>query len=181
MSRLGRKPIEVPKGVAINTTGGQVTVKGPKGELKRVLPSGVTVNVEKNQIIVTRNSDSRDDRARHGLVRALVANMVHGVTTGFDRKLQINGVGYRAEVSGSKVTFALGYSHPIVFDLPKGLSAAIDKADKNVLILSGIDREMVGEAAAKVRSFRPPEPYKGKGVKYLEETIQRKVGKTGAS
>jgi large subunit ribosomal protein L6 len=178
MSRLGRKPIELPKGVNVSIAHGAVTVKGPKGELKREMPSGVKVAVAGTQVTVTRESDSRDHRARHGLMRALVANMVTGVTQGFERKLEINGVGYRAEVAGQKVTFALGYSHPIVFDLPKGLSA---KVDKNLLILSGIDREVLGETAAKVRAFRPPEPYKGKGIKYVEETIRRKVGKTGAS
>ena len=177
MSRLGRKPIEVPKGVTVNATATQVSVKGPKGELKRDLPSGVTVKVDKGQIVVTRADDSRDNRARHGLVRALVANMVNGVTTGFERKLEINGVGYRVEVAGQKLTFALGYSHPVVFELPKGLSA---KVDKNVLTIAGIDREVIGEAAAKIREFRPPEPYKGKGVKYIEEHIRRKVGKAAA-
>jgi large subunit ribosomal protein L6 len=154
-----------------------VTVKGPKGELKRSLPGGVTVKVEQGNVVVTRDDDSRENRAKHGLVRALVANMVKGVTDGFERKLEINGVGYRAEVAGQKITFALGYSHPVVYELPKGLSA---KVDKNVVILNGIDREALGEVAAKIRGFRPPEPYKGKGIKYIEEKIRRKVGKTGA-
>ena len=178
MSRLGRKPIPLPKGVTINATAGAVAVKGPKGELKRTIPGGVTVKVEAGNVVVTRESDSRDHRARHGLMRALLANMVKGVTDGFERKLEINGVGYRAEVAGQKLTMALGYSHPIIYDLPKGISG---KVDKNVIVLTGSDREVLGETAAKVRSFRPPEPYKGKGVKYVEETIRRKVGKTGAS
>jgi len=178
MSRLGRKPIPVPKGVTVNTAAGAVAVKGPKGELKRTIPAGVTVKVEAGNVVVTRESDSRDHRARHGLMRALLANMVKGVTDGFERKLEINGVGYRAEVAGQKLTMALGYSHPIIYDLPKGISG---KVDKNVIVLTGSDREVLGETAAKVRSFRPPEPYKGKGVKYVEETIRRKVGKTGAS
>ena len=178
MSRLGRKPIAVPKGVNITIGADAVTVKGPKGELKRAVPEGVSVKNEGGNLVVSRASDSRDHRARHGLVRALLANMVKGVTDGFERKLEINGVGYRAEVAGQKLTLALGYSHPVVYDLPKGIGA---KVDKNLVILTGSDRELLGETAAKVRSFRPPEPYKGKGVKYLEEHIRRKVGKTGAS
>jgi large subunit ribosomal protein L6 len=178
MSRLGRKPIPVPSGVNVTVKPDGVTVKGPKGELKRTFPEGVTIKVESGHVVVTRASDSREHRARHGLTRALLANMVTGVTSGFERKLEINGVGYRAEVAGQKMTFALGYSHPVVYDLPKGMSA---KVEKNLVTLSGIDRELLGETAAKLRSFRPPEPYKGKGVKYVEETIRRKVGKTGAS
>ena len=178
MSRLGRKPIPVAKGVNVTIGADVVAVKGPKGELKRSVPEGVKVKLEGGNVVVTRDSDSRDHRARHGLMRALLANMVKGVTDGFERKLEINGVGYRAEVTGQKLTMALGYSHPVIYDLPKGIGA---KVDKNIVILTGSDREMLGETAAKVRSFRPPEPYKGKGVKYIEETIRRKVGKTGAS
>ncbi len=178
MSRLGRKPIEVPKGVTVAIKDGEIAVKGPKGELKRSLPGGVDVKLQGTQIQVARHSDAREERAKHGLVRALVANMVTGVTNGFERKLEINGVGYRAEVAGQKMTLALGYSHPVVYELPKGVSA---KVDKNLIILMSSDREILGETAAKVRSFRPPEPYKGKGIKYVEENIRRKVGKTGAS
>ena len=178
MSRLGRKPIEVPKGVNVSIAANHVAVKGPKGELKRDLPLGIDIKLQGAQVLVSRNSDSRDDRARHGLVRALLQNMVTGVNAGFERRLEINGVGYRAEVAGQKLTMALGYSHPVVYELPKGIAA---KVDKNIVILTGSDREILGETAAKIRSFRPPEPYKGKGVKYLEETIRRKVGKTGAS
>ena len=178
MSRLGRKPIPIAKGVNVTIGADTVAVKGPKGELKRSIPEGVKVKLEDGNVVVTRDSDSRDHRARHGLMRALLANMVKGVTDGFERKLEINGVGYRAEVTGQKLTMALGYSHPVIYDLPKGIGA---KVDKNIVILTGSDREMLGETAAKVRSFRPPEPYKGKGVKYIEETIRRKVGKTGAS
>jgi large subunit ribosomal protein L6 len=178
MSRVGRKPVTVPKGVTVSVAAGQVAVKGPKGELKRAMPTGVSVKVDGATVNVARADDSRENRAKHGLVRALVQNMVTGVTTGFERQLEINGVGYRAEVAGQKITFALGYSHPVVFEMPKGISA---KVDKQILILSGADRELLGETAATIRSFRPPEPYKGKGVKYVEETIKRKVGKTGAS
>ena len=178
MSRVGRKVIVVPKGVNIHLVGRDITVKGPKGELKRELPTGVSLKVEPASIQVSRDDDSRDCRSKHGLTRALVSNMVVGVTTGFERKLEINGVGYRAEVTGQKLTMALGYSHPIDYQLPKQVGA---KVDKNIIVLTSFDREVLGETAAKIRSFRPPEPYKGKGVKYVEETIRRKVGKTGAS
>ena len=178
MSRIGKKPVAIPAGVTITLKDRSLTVKGPKGELKRELPDLVAVTVEKNQVTFARDAEDGPTRARHGLVRALVNNMVEGVTKGFERKLEINGVGYKAEVAGQKLTMALGYSHPVVYDLPKGIGA---KVDKNVLVLSGVDVELLGQTAAKVRSFRPPEPYKGKGVKYMEETIKRKVGKTGAA
>jgi large subunit ribosomal protein L6 len=178
MSRVGRKPVVLPKGVNVNVAGRDVTVKGPRGELRRALPTGVSVKVEGAAIHVSRDDDSRENRSKHGLARALVANMVNGVTTGFERKLEINGVGYRAEVAGQKLNMALGFSHPIEYELPKQVTA---KVEKNVVTLTSFDREVLGETAAKIRSFRPPEPYKGKGVKYAEETIRRKVGKTGAS
>jgi large subunit ribosomal protein L6 len=127
---------------------------------------------------VARADDSRENRAKHGMMRATIANMVKGVSDGFERKLEINGVGYRAEVAGQKLNMALGFSHPVVFELPKGISA---KVDKNIVILMGIDKEMLGETASKIREIRPPEPYKGKGIKYVEEHIKRKVGKTGAA
>jgi large subunit ribosomal protein L6 len=178
MSRIGKKPVVVPAGVQVTLKDNHIKVKGPKGELGRLLPGRVAVKNEGGSLLVTRDSDDREARAQHGLARALVQNMVEGVTKGFERKLEINGVGYRAEVSGDKVTLALGYSHPIVFQLPKGIAA---KVEKNLITLAGADRELLGEAAAKLRSFRPPEPYKGKGVKYMEEFIKRKVGKTGAA
>lgn len=178
MSRVGRKPIPLPKGVALTVNKDGVVVKGPKGELKRGVPGGVSVKLSGQEVIVERADDSRDNRAKHGMVRAILANMVKGVSEGFERKLEINGVGYRAEVSGQKLNMALGFSHPVTFELPKGISA---KVDKNVVILSGIDREQLGEVASKIREIRPPEPYKGKGIKYVEEVIRRKVGKTGAA
>ncbi len=178
MSRVGRKIIPVPKGVNVTVGKDQVAVKGPKGELKRALPTGITVAVEGAAINVQRADDSRENRAKHGMVRALVANMVKGVTDGFERRLEINGVGYRADVAGQKLNMALGFSHPVSFELPKGIAA---KVDKNLVILSGIDKEMLGETASKIRAIRPPEPYKGKGIKYVEEVIRRKVGKTGAA
>jgi large subunit ribosomal protein L6 len=178
MSRIGKKPVVVPKGVTVTLKGAEIAVKGPKGELKRSVPPLVKVTVTSAEVTVAREENDGASRAQHGLMRALLQNMVLGVTQGFERKLEINGVGYKAEIAGEKLTLSLGYSHPIVFPLPKGVSA---KVEKNVLALSGIDKELVGETAAKVRSFRPPEPYKGKGVKYMEEVIRRKVGKTGAA
>ena len=178
MSRVGRKHIAVPKGVNITIGKDQVAVKGPKGELKREVPEGITVKLNGAEINVERADDSRENRAKHGMMRALLANMVKGVTDGFERKLEINGVGYRADVAGQKLNLALGFSHPVAFELPKGIAA---KVDKNVVILTGIDKEMLGETASKIRAIRPPEPYKGKGIKYVEETIKRKVGKTGAA
>jgi large subunit ribosomal protein L6 len=178
MSRVGRKPITVPKGVNVNIGKDGVVIKGPKGELKRALPTGVSVKLNGQEVVIERADDSRPNRAKHGMVRALLANMVKGVSDGFERKLEINGVGYRAEVAGQKLNMALGFSHPVSFELPKGISA---KVDKNIVILSGIDKEMLGETASKIREIRPPEPYKGKGIKYVEEVIKRKVGKTGAA
>jgi large subunit ribosomal protein L6 len=178
MSRVGRKIIPLPKGVQLTVKEGSLAVKGPKGELKRLLPPHVSVTTDATGATVSRDSDSKEARSCHGLARALINNMVQGVTSGFERKLEVNGVGYRFEVAGEKLTMALGFSHPVVFQLPKGVTA---KVDKNTLILAGIDREVLGQTAAKVRSFKPPEPYKGKGIKYVEETIKRKVGKTGAA
>jgi large subunit ribosomal protein L6 len=178
MSRIGRKIIPLPKGVTLNQKAGAVSVKGPKGELSKPLPEGVSIKAEGDKISVLRADDSRQNRAKHGLIRAHLANMVKGVTDGWTRELEINGVGYRAEVAGDTINMALGYSHPVAFKLPKGVSA---KVDKNRVILSSADRDLVGQTAAKVRELRPPEPYKGKGVKYVEEVIKRKVGKAGAT
>jgi large subunit ribosomal protein L6 len=178
MSRIGRKPLPVPKGVTLAQKPGLVSVKGPKGELSKAVPSGVTIKMEADTILVSRADDSRENRSKHGLVRAHLANMVKGVTEGWTRELEINGVGYRAEVAGDTMTMALGYSHPVVFKLPKGVSA---KVEKNRVMLTSADRDLVGQTAAKVRELRAPEPYKGKGVKYVEEVIKRKVGKAGAT
>jgi large subunit ribosomal protein L6 len=178
MSRIGRKVIHLPKGVALTVGKTDFSVKGPKGELKKGLPAGVTLKVTGQDAHVERADDSRENRAKHGMVRAILANMVKGVAEGWERQLEINGVGYRAEVSGQKLNMALGFSHPVVFELPKGVSA---KVDKNNIILNSIDKELVGATAAKIREIRPPEPYKGKGIKYVEEVIRRKVGKTGAA
>jgi large subunit ribosomal protein L6 len=178
MSRIGRKPLPMPKGVSIAQKPGTVSVKGPKGELSKPLPAGVSIKTEADKILVLRADDSRENRAKHGLMRAHLANMVKGVTDGWTRELEINGVGYRAEVAGDTMTMALGYSHPVVFKLPKGVTA---KVDKNRIMLTSADRDLVGQTAAKVRELRAPEPYKGKGVKYVEEVIKRKVGKAGAT
>ena len=178
MSRIGRKILVLPKGVSVTQKPGTVGVKGPKGELVRAMPAGVSFKIEGDKLTVERADDSHENRSKHGLMRAHLANMVKGVTDGWTRELEINGVGYRAEVTGDSVTMALGYSHPIIFKLPKGVAA---KVEKNKLTLTSNDRDLVGQTAAKVRELRPPEPYKGKGVKYSEEIIKRKVGKAGAT
>jgi large subunit ribosomal protein L6 len=178
MSRIGRKVLPLPKGVTLNQKPGTISVKGPKGELSKAMPAGISLKTEGDKVTVVRADDSRENRAKHGLIRAHLANMVKGVTEGWNRELEINGVGYRAEVAGDTINMALGYSHPIAFKLPKGVTA---KVDKNRVTLSSADRDLVGQTAAKVRELRPPEPYKGKGVKYVEEVIKRKVGKAGAT
>jgi large subunit ribosomal protein L6 len=178
MSRIGRKPLPLPKGVTLIQKDGKYGVKGPKGELTKPLPTGIAIKVEGDKLSVQRKEETRDLKAKHGLVRAHLANMVKGVTDGWTRELEINGVGYRAEVAGDKLTMALGYSHPVVFMLPKVVTA---KVDKNKVILTSPDRDVLGQTAAKVRELRPPEPYKGKGVKYAEEVIKKKAGKAGAT
>lgn len=175
MSRIGRKPLEIPKGVTCSVSKDAIAVKGPKGSLTLPRHPAIEVKEEKGLLTFSRADDLGPSRAAHGLMRALTANIFKGVSQGFERQLEINGVGYKAEVKGSVVLLNLGYSHPIEYKLPDGISA---KVDKNLLILSGIDKQALGAAAAKIRSFRPPEPYKGKGVKYIEETIIRKAGKT---
>jgi large subunit ribosomal protein L6 len=180
MSRIGRKPLEIPKGVQVSITKDIVTTKGPKGTLTLTRHKDIEIKQTKDEdgkdiVVFERKSELGPVRAAHGLMRALVGNMLTGVTTGFTRTLEINGVGYKAELKGPKLVLSLGYSHPIDFALPEGIAA---KVDKNQLILSGIDRQALGQAASKIRSFRPPEPYKGKGIKYIEETITRKAGKT---
>jgi large subunit ribosomal protein L6 len=174
MSRIGKKPVELDKGVTINVGDTHIGVKGPKGNLQVLRHKLIDVKQDGQQVVFTRPSDSRESRAAHGLMRALTQNAVTGVTKGWERKLEINGVGYRAEVKGKQLVMQLGYSHPIEFDLPTGVEASVEK---NIIVLKGIDREALGAAAAKVRSFRPPEPYKGKGIRYQGEHIQRKVGK----
>lgn len=177
MSRIGKLPIELPKGVAVTYSDSILTVKGPKGELSRTIMSEVSLVVDEGKMLVTRPDNSIKSRAAHGLTRTLVNNMVVGVTAGYQTDLEINGVGYRAEVKGSDLVLSLGYSHPVVYPLPAGITVEVDKMTK--LSVKGIDKELVGQTAAKIRSFRGPEPYKGKGVKYATETILRKAGKTG--
>ena len=179
MSRIGRKPVEIPKGVTISITNEIISAKGPKGTLQMPRHKDVAVKQGKDEgkdvITFERSGNLGPQRAAHGLMRALVSNMLTGVTTGFTKTLEINGVGYKAEIKGTKIVLSLGYSHPIEYALPEGITA---KVDKNNLILSGIDKQAVGAAAANVRGYRPPEPYKGKGIKYVTETIRRKAGKT---
>jgi large subunit ribosomal protein L6 len=177
MSRIGKLPVPVPAGVKVSLAGNEMTVSGPKGTLKQSLHERMNIAVEADQILVKRPTDEKRDLALHGLTRSLVNNMVVGVTTGFQKKLEINGVGYRAEVSGNVLTMALGFSHPVVYPLPEGITVEVEKQTK--LSVSGIDKQLVGAAAAKIRSFREPEPYKGKGIKYADERILRKAGKAG--
>jgi large subunit ribosomal protein L6 len=176
MSRIGKQPIAIPDKVDVSIDGETITVKGPKGELTRELSSVVAVGIEGNEIIVKRSDDSRNARSHQGLVRSLVSNMVEGVTNGYTRVLEINGVGYRAELKGSFIRFDLGYSHPIMFELPDLVTADVKQTEVS---LTSPSKELVGQIAAKIRGLRKPEPYKGKGIKYKEEHIRRKVGKAG--
>jgi large subunit ribosomal protein L6 len=177
VSRIGKRPVVIPDKVTVTIADRQVTVKGPKGELSRVLPTGVVVSKEENTVVITRADESRLARERHGLCRTLVANMVEGVSQGFTRKLEIQGVGYRAQVQGRNLVLSLGFSHPVEMVPPEGIQFAVE-ANVNVTV-SGIDKELVGNLAANIRSKRPPEPYKGKGVRYAGEAVRRKAGKTG--
>lgn len=176
MSRIGKKPVEIPSGVKVALSGQTLNVEGPKGKLSRVLNEAVQVEVAAQQIQVIPGA-AQNNTALQGLVRTLVANMVEGVTKGFEKVLEINGVGYRADLQGKVLNLALGYSHPINYPLPEGITAEVEKQTK--IVLRGIDKELVGATAAKIRSFRAPEPYKGKGIKYADERIIRKAGKTG--
>ena len=177
MSRIGRMPIAIPDGVTVTIAeNNQVTVKGPKGTLERVLPAEMDIKQEGSEIIVTRPNDLKKMKSLHGLTRTLIHNMVVGVTAGCEKTLEVNGVGYRASKSGNKLTLNLGYSHPVEMSDPEGLEAVVDG---NKIIVKGIDKEKVGQYAAEIRDKRRPEPYKGKGIKYADEVIRRKVGKTG--
>jgi large subunit ribosomal protein L6 len=177
MSRVGKLPVIVPEKVEVTLKDKIMLVKGPLGQLKLALTDLVNVKHTGSEITVTPSDESKSSRAMWGTTRSLLSNMVTGVSTGFKRVLEFNGVGYKASVKGKVLVLNLGYSHPIDYQLPEGISA---KVNKNVIELSGVDKEALGQSAAKIRSFRPPEPYKGKGIKYLEETIVRKAGKTGA-
>jgi large subunit ribosomal protein L6 len=178
VSRIGKQPIEIPKGVNVTLVDGEIKVKGPKGELNRVTPPLVEVALDGSVIVVTRTAENRHGRAMHGLARSLINNMVIGVSQGFKRVLEINGVGYRADVKKDVLNLVLGYSHPIEMIMPPGVTA---KVEKNRIELEGIDKEVLGRFAAVIREQRGPEPYKGKGIKYAGEHIRRKVGKAGVS
>ena len=178
MSRVGKAPVTIPKGVDVKADAANVRVKGPKGELVSAIPVGLSVAVADGQVKIARANDEPHTRACHGLLRSLVANSVEGVTKGFSKELEIAGVGYKAEVKGKTVVFSLGYSHPIDFPIPEGIQVALDaKAGK--LTVSGADRQKVGQTAAEIRTLRIPDPYKAKGIKYANEVIRRKVGKAG--
>jgi large subunit ribosomal protein L6 len=178
VSRIGRQPVPIPKGVQVTIEGNRLIAKGPKGELARDLPEPIQVRVEGDQIVVTRPSDDRVHRSLHGLTRALVANMITGVHEGFTRRMEIEGVGWRAEAQGPNLVLMVGYSHPVEIVPPPGITFQVDKGGRTFSI-SGIDKELVGEMAARIRRVRPPEPYKGKGIRYEGEKIRRKAGKAG--
>lgn len=178
MSRIGRAPVGIPSGVTVNIKKNLVEVKGPKGELSRDFPPEIEIKEEDGQLVVTRHSDHRVHRSKHGLVRALLNNMVVGVSNGFKKDLYIEGVGYRANLQGKNLVLSVGYSHPVEFVPPDGIAFEVDKSGRE-LAVTGIDKEMVGEIAARIRRVRPPEPYKGKGIRYVGERIRRKAGKAG--
>ena len=179
MSRVGRMPVVVPQGVKVTIGGQRVEVLGPKGQAAISVDPVIELELEDGKLLLRRKREGRRERALHGLSRKLVANMVEGVSRGFTRVLEINGTGYRAEVKDGSIVLSLGYSHPVVFPLPAGVTAKVDR--QTVITLSGIDRQVLGLAAAAIRQLRPPEPYKGKGVKYAEEVVRRKAGKTAGS
>ncbi len=178
MSRIGKMPIAIPAGVTVEIAdNNKVTVKGPKGTLERVLPSEMDIKMEGSEIVVSRPNDLKKMKSLHGLTRTLINNMVIGVTEGYEKKLEVNGVGYRAQKQGKKLVLSLGYSHPVEMEDPEGLETVLD--GQNIIVVKGIDKEKVGQYAAEIRAKRAPEPYKGKGIKYSDEVIRRKVGKTG--
>ena len=177
MSRIGNKPITVPDGVEVKIDGHKITVKGPKGTLEREIHKNISVSIENNTIIVTRPNDETLNRSLHGLTRTLINNMINGVEKEYTRELQINGVGYRVAKQGNNLNLTLGYSHPVIFEAPAGIS--FDVPNANTIIVRGVDKELVGQTAANIRTKRPPEVYRGKGIKYAEEVIRRKEGKTG--
>jgi large subunit ribosomal protein L6 len=178
VSRIGRKPITVPKGVEVHIEGTSIKVKGPKGELRYVFPADMKVSLSDGEIHVERPSDTNRHRALHGMTRALIQNMVTGVSSGFEKILEVNGVGYRAEMDGKTLVLYVGYSHPVRMDPPEGISFDVDAKTRQIKVM-GIDKQLVGQIAADVRSVRPPEPYKGKGIRYIDEVVRRKTGKAG--
>lgn len=178
MSRIGKKPVDIPKGVEIKLDDAIVRVKGPKGEISSKCPEGVKISVNEGKILVERTDDAKNVRALHGLTRSLIANMVSGVSTGYQRVLEIVGTGYKAQVQGNKLLLALGYSHPVEFELPSGVKAAVDPKQTRIT-LTGIDKQQIGQLAANLRALRPPDAYKGKGIRYAGERFKLKVGKAG--
>jgi len=178
VSRIGRKPISLPPGVEISIENNIITVKGPKGVLSQSIPEDITIDQQENELLVKRPSDIKKHRAMHGLARALVANMVTGVTTGFEKKLEMVGVGYRAQMQGSKLVINIGFSHPVEVEPPQGIEFEVPAVTK--ITVKGIDKQLVGNTAADIRAIRKPEPYKGKGLRYENEVVRRKAGKTGA-
>ncbi|OGO39379.1 MAG: 50S ribosomal protein L6 [Chloroflexi bacterium RBG_16_57_11] len=178
MSRIGRLPVVLPKGVEVNIDGTQVHVKGPKGEMQQSFPPSMQISINEGVLEVRRATDGRTDRSLHGMTRALINNMIVGVSTGFERILEVNGVGYRAEMQGKNLVLYVGYSHPVVIEPPQGIYFDTDAKTRQVKVM-GYDKQMVGQVAADIRKVRPPEPYQGKGIKYLEEKIRRKAGKAG--
>ncbi len=179
MSRVGRMPITVPSGVKVSIADGVFVAEGPRGKVSERLLDGIPVEIEDGVVRVSRNGESGDLRSRHGLVRSLLANAVHGVAEGFSKNLEIHGVGYRAEVKGREIHLALGFSHPVIYSIPEGIEVEIDK--QNRITVSGAKRQQVGQVAAEIRALRKPEPYKGKGIRYADEEVRRKVGKAGAA
>ncbi|MDR0788894.1 MAG: 50S ribosomal protein L6 [Bifidobacteriaceae bacterium] len=177
-SRIGKVPVAITAGVDVNLAGDVLTVKGPKGEMTQVIHELVIVKIDGDNIIVTAKNESKTSSALHGLMRSLIANMVEGVTNGFEKKLELVGTGYRVALAGSTLDFSLGFSHPVKIDAPEGITFGVQ--DNNIVIISGIDKQQVGEVAANIRKIRPPEPYKGKGIRYVGEVVKRKVGKAGA-
>jgi len=178
VSRIGRLPVDVPAGVQVDVQGSNVHVKGPKGELQRTFSSLIGISLEDNQVVVSRNSDKPEERALHGTTRAVIANMVHGVSTGFEIVLEVEGVGYRSEMEGKTLVLHVGYSHPVKVEPPDGISFEADQKTRQIKV-SGYNREVVGQTAAEIRRVRPPEPYHGKGIRYAGERIRRKAGKAG--
>ncbi len=178
MSRIGRLPIAIPTNVKVTMDGSTVSVQGPKGTLRQPLPSGIRAAVDDGKLVVARRDDGKAQRSLHGMARALLNNAVHGVTQGFSKDLEIHGVGYRAQVAGKAVTFNLGFTHAIEFPIPEGIAIVVDKQTR--ITVSGSDRQQVGQVAAKIRSLRPPDVYKGKGIRYVGERLRKKAGKTGA-
>jgi large subunit ribosomal protein L6 len=176
MSRVGKKPVEIPEKVKIEYKDRVLTVKGEKGTLASTVNPSIDLDIKDKLIVVTMEKETRSNMALQGMTRSIVANMITGVVKGFERSLEINGIGYKAEIKGNTIVFNLGYSHPIKFELPKGISASVEKS---IVKISGIDNQLLGQTAATIRKLRPPEPYKGKGIKYVEERIRRKAGKTG--